>query len=608
MPVAPDIAEVMERLATAAAETVDDATLTGRRHHERDAVIGTPLWARPAVRSVEEITVPGGAGPVPARVYRPLAAELGPVPTLLWLHGGGWVTGSLDTSDTAARFLADRVGAVVVSLDYRLAPEHVWPAGLADVLAALTWVRDEVARLGGDPARLAVGGDSAGGNLAAIAAQAARDEGLALAAQLLVYPVVDLELDQAAYPSRVENESGYYVGWADIEACVGTYLAGGVDPRDPRVSPLRGSVAGVAPAVVVTAEYDTLRDEAIAYVDALRSAGVPVVHESGAGLVHGALDMIGRSATAHAAMGRAAQALRDALDAAGAGAGTVSAGSDAALDRARHVARFVHPGKTLMLARAALGPGVEERLSAAIGGCDVATYRRLDGELALATRASATAYAAAPGVADLLRALPFRPGERVVVLGDSITDDACSWAEQLRVLLELADAGVEVVNVGVTGATTHDHLARADLLTAAGPDWVLQMLGTNDARRHGREGRARMLSLGESVENLVKLEHLVTAEAGARLVRLTPPPVVEAKAATWQPFLDEEITWRQDEVAALAAAVLEVDPAAVDVHGAFLGTPRYEDLLPDGVHPTVDGQRIILDEVVRAMAWADVRR
>lgn len=602
MPIAPDIAKVIERLSAAPDDVLDDATATGRSRHECSAVIGTPLRERPAIRVVEEVTVPGGAGPVAARIYRPLAAELAPAPTLLWVHGGGWMTGSLDTADIAARFLAETAGAVVVSLDYRLAPEHPWPAGLSDVLATLAWVHEEVARLGGDPSRIAVGGDGAGGNLAAIAAQWARDEGLRLAAQLLVGPVVDLDLTSTQYPSRVENASAYHMSWDDIRRYVGAYLAGVADPADPRVSPLRGDLSGVAPAVVVTAEYDTLRDEALAYVAALRSAGVHVVHEPGAGLVHGAFDMIGRSGTVRSAMQRAAAALGELLRP----PPRRGADLDAVLTAPRHVARFLHPGKTLMLARAALGRGVEERLSAAIGGCDVGTYRRVMAELDEATRASAAAYAATPGVADLLVALPFRPGQRIVALGDAITDDACSWAEQLRALLDAAGAGVTVLNLGVTGATTHDHLARADLLAAARPDWVLQMLGTNDVRRHGRLGRARMLSLGETVENLVKLEHLVTSEAEAKLVRLTPPPVVQTRAAAWRPFRAQEVAWRQDEVAELAEAVLELDPAAVDVHAAFLRAPHHEDLLPDGVHPSIEGQRLILDELVRALAWSDV--
>lgn len=612
MPVAPDIAEVLAHLAAAPEAPATGPMVAARRHHERDAVLGTPPADRPPVRTVESISVPGGDGDVRARVYRPFGSEAAAVPTVLWIHGGGWMTGSLDTADTAARTIADQVGAVVVTLDYRLAPEHPWPAGLEDVLAALSWVRHNAGLLGGDPARLAVGGDSAGGNLAAVAAQWARDEGLPLAAQLLVYPVADADLACEDYPSRVQNASGYYVGWADIEQCVRTYLGADADPADPRISPLRAeNLAGVAPAVVVTVEYDTLRDEGDAYAAALRAAGVTVVHQRVAGLVHGAFDMLGGSATARAAMVRATAALRSLLgpvergdrDAGARGADGRDAG---VLETARYVARFQHPAKTLLLSRFPLSPGAERRLAAAVAGCDEGTYRRLVAELDREVRASAAAILDSPELSSRIAALPFRPGERVVALGDSITDDACSWAEQLRVVLELVGADVEVVNLGVTGATTHDQVARADLLAAARPDWVLQMLGTNDARRHGRVSRERMLSLRETVDNLGKLERLVTREAGARLVRMTPPPVVAAKVERWQPFRDEEITWVADEVRDVALAVLRADPSAVDVHAVLSGSPGYEDLFPDGVHPDVAGQRIILGELVRVLTEVDV--
>jgi acetyl esterase len=237
---------------------------------------------KPAVREVEDTTYPGPDGPRPARVYRPFAT--GPVPTVLFAHGGGYVLGDIDTHDPQARLLCAEVGAVVVSVDYRLAPEHPFPAGHLDVGAALRHVVATVDDLGGDPTRVAVAGDSAGGNLAGGTAVVARDEGIALAAQLLIYPSTDFS-EGAAYPSREENAEAFLLSVEDMLWFREHYLA---DPTDPRGSLLlHPDLAGVAPAIVVTAECDPLRDEGEAYADALRAAGVPVVSRRYAGLPHG---------------------------------------------------------------------------------------------------------------------------------------------------------------------------------------------------------------------------------------------------------------------------------------------------------------------------------
>jgi len=236
----------------------------------------------PAVRAVEDTTYPGHEGPRAARVYRPFVE--GPVPTVLFAHGGGYVMGDLDTHDAQARLLCAEVGAVVVSVDYRLAPEHPFPAGHLDVAAALRHVAATVAELGGDPARLAVAGDSAGGNLAGGAAVVARDEGIPLAAQLLVYPTADFD-ETVPYPSRGEHAEGFLLSAADMRWFRDQYLA---DAADPRASLLRHpDLTGVAPAIVVTAECDPLRDEGEAYAEALRAAGVPVLARRYDGLPHG---------------------------------------------------------------------------------------------------------------------------------------------------------------------------------------------------------------------------------------------------------------------------------------------------------------------------------
>jgi acetyl esterase len=242
------------------------------------------------VKSIEPLTIPGPAGDIPARAYRPDSA--GPVPTVVYLHGGGFVIGDLDTHDGVCRLLCKDVDAVVVSIDYRLAPEHVFPAAVEDSYAALRWVAANVADFGNDATRIVVGGDSAGGNLSAVCAQLAHADGLTLAAQLLVYPAVDLLGD---YPSMAENAEGYLLTAVDMEWFAENYLGmEETDPRaqalgaDPRLSPLHAaSLVGLAPALVLTAEFDPLRDQGNRYAEALVAAGVPVVHREFAGLIHG---------------------------------------------------------------------------------------------------------------------------------------------------------------------------------------------------------------------------------------------------------------------------------------------------------------------------------
>jgi acetyl esterase len=196
------------------------------------------------------------------------------------------VVGDLDTHDEVTRVLCRDVGAVVVSVDYRLAPEHPFPAAFDDCLAATRWVAANVATLGGDAGRIAVAGDSAGGNLSAAVAIAARDTGLALAAQLLIYPAVDVDLT-VPYPSREQNATGHFLTAEDCAWFVDLYLAA-QDADDPRVSPLRApDLAGLPPAVIGTAEFDPLRDEGEAYAKALADAGVEVRLARYDGLVHG---------------------------------------------------------------------------------------------------------------------------------------------------------------------------------------------------------------------------------------------------------------------------------------------------------------------------------
>jgi acetyl esterase len=236
------------------------------------------------VRSVDDIVMDGDTGPLRARIYRP-----GPdpcLPGIVFFHGGGWVICDLDSHDPLCRRMANATGAVVVSVDYRLAPEHRFPAAADDALAALRWVARNGEVLGIDARFLAAAGDSAGGNLAASACVRARDEGWpAIAAQLLVYPVLDHAFDTDSYR---ENATGYNVTRRAMEWFWAHYLGPEGDGRSPVASPLRaGSLAGLPPAVIVTAGYDPLRDEGLAYAHRLARAGVDVELQHHAGMYHG---------------------------------------------------------------------------------------------------------------------------------------------------------------------------------------------------------------------------------------------------------------------------------------------------------------------------------
>jgi len=242
------------------------------------------------VGSVEDRTIPGPAGAIPVRVYRP-ATGAGATPGILvWFHGGGWVIGDLDSADGTARKLTNRSEAIVVSVDYRLAPEHRHPAAVEDCWAATQWVAAHGTELGGDPTRLAVGGDSAGGNLAAVVAVRARDaDGPALVHQLLVYPATDLTL---SHDSIDENGEGYLLSKRAMTWFGDHYLGPEGDAKHPTVSPLfTDDLRGVAPATVITAGYDPLRDEGEAYADALRAADVPVGLTRYDTMIHGFFSM-----------------------------------------------------------------------------------------------------------------------------------------------------------------------------------------------------------------------------------------------------------------------------------------------------------------------------
>ena len=258
------------------------------------------------VRQVTDLTIPGPAGELPLRLYRPEGE--GPLPVLLYFFGGGWVLGSIDTSDGVCRRLANACGALVAVVGYRLAPEHPFPAASDDCYAALCWIAGHADEIGADPTRLAVGGDSAGGNLAAGVALRARDGGPRLAGQLLVYPNTDQLADDESTRSADDPFlfNRHSVAWYRRH-----YLADPGDAASPLASPLRAeSLAGLPPALVITAEYDPLRDQGEAYARRLAAEGVPVELSRYPCMAHGFFTMAGTVDASREAIAQAASQVR----------------------------------------------------------------------------------------------------------------------------------------------------------------------------------------------------------------------------------------------------------------------------------------------------------
>ena len=260
-----------------------------------------------AVARVENRTIPGPAGEIPVRIYTPEGD--GPFPVLVFFHGGGWVICTLDTHDGQCRALTNGASCVVVSVDYRLAPEHKFPAAPEDCYAATQWVAEHTAEINGDPARIAIGGDSAGGNLTAVVAQMARAQGSPrLVFQLLIYPATDFT---AQTISMKENSQGYGLTRDDMDWFANHYLQSADNKRDPLASPaLATDLAGLPPALVITAEYDPLRDEGEEYGRLLQAAGVPTTISRYDGVIHGFFGMPEIVDKAKLAIAEASQALR----------------------------------------------------------------------------------------------------------------------------------------------------------------------------------------------------------------------------------------------------------------------------------------------------------
>jgi acetyl esterase len=303
MPLDPQAQAFLEQLAAAGAPPLHELSV----EEARQVIVqlfGTQGDPEP-VGAVQDRTIPGAAGEMPTRIYTP--SGTGPFPVLVYFHGGGWAIGNLEAYDATCRALSNAAGCIVVAMEYRLAPEYKFPAAPEDCYAATRWVAANATTIGGDPARLAIGGDSAGGNLTAVVAHMARDHsGPALRYQLLVYPVTDYHFDTASYK---ENAEGYLLTKDAMVWFWNHYLRSAADGANPLASPLRAvSLQGLPPAMVLTAEFDPLRDEGEAYAARLQEAGVPVTLKRYEGMIHGffslgAVFTQGQQAIADAAAG-----------------------------------------------------------------------------------------------------------------------------------------------------------------------------------------------------------------------------------------------------------------------------------------------------------------
>jgi acetyl esterase len=287
----PDAAAVFA--AFQAADRPPYETLTpaeAREFYLQGRVVTNP--EPPELKSVQPLSIPSPAGSIPARIYTPIRARTinGLAPCLVFFHGGGWVIGDIDSHDVVCRKLADEGQLIVISVDYRLAPEHKFPAAVDDAIDATKWIADNSKQFGIDASRLTVGGDSAGGNLAAVVAIAARDgNGPAIAGQVLIYPATDFAM---THPSHSEPETSLLLTHSVIKWFRDHYLTGAADAHDWRASPARANtLIGLPPAYVLTAGADPLRDEGDEYAQRLKEAGVPVTYRHFPGQFHGFFTM-----------------------------------------------------------------------------------------------------------------------------------------------------------------------------------------------------------------------------------------------------------------------------------------------------------------------------
>jgi len=310
MPLDPQAAAVLEPMN--AVQLPDLDALPPAAMRSAFTTIG-PEGPKREVGRVENRTIPGPAGEIPVRIYTPPADSGGSLPLLVYFHGGGFVICDLDSHDATCRELCNGAECIVVSVDYRLAPEAKFPAAPEDCYAATRWVAENAVALGGNPERVAVAGDSAGGNLAAVVALLARERGgPSLVHQLLIYPVTNHAFDTVSYG---ENAEGYLLSKKMMQWFWGHYLVREADGESPLASPLRADdLSGLPAATVLTAEYDPLRDEGEAYAQRLVEAGVATEHARFDGMIHGFFGMTSAVDQAVKAVALACDALRRSFD------------------------------------------------------------------------------------------------------------------------------------------------------------------------------------------------------------------------------------------------------------------------------------------------------
>jgi acetyl esterase len=305
MPLHPQAQALLEQLHVGSAPRLFDLSIEEAR--ERPRARRELVGPGPDVAVVRDISIPGPGGEIGARVYEPAADPPG---TVVYYHGGGWVIGSLDDFDAVCRTIALESGCRVVSVDYRLAPEHPFPAAADDAFAALGWIDGNLG--GGRP--IVVAGDSAGGNLSAVTALRARDEqGPALALQVLVYPVTDHDFTTSSYAEYAD--AGLFLGKHEMVWFWNHYAPSEDDWSSPYASPLRaGDHSGLPPAYVVIAEYDPLRDEGLAYAEKLRAAGIPVTVRRFDDQLHAFFNLVNLMESANQAVHDVSEAIRDAVE------------------------------------------------------------------------------------------------------------------------------------------------------------------------------------------------------------------------------------------------------------------------------------------------------
>lgn len=286
--------------------TMTPEELRARESMERNFVTDL-IYGKPVeLAAIEDVTITGRHGEIPLRIYKPILQDN--LPVLVYYHGGGWVIGSIETHDNLCRRLAKGSGRLVISVDYRLAPEHKFPIPVDDCFDALQWVGENAAAYGGDPMQIAIGGDSAGGNLAAVIAQLARDnKGPAVEKQLLIYPAVDTS---KVYPSAEALTDAPILTKKDMDWFLEHYISKEEDIYDPCCSPLLNNLADLPPAFVLTAEYDPLRDQGNRYAEALQAAGVPTKHKQYPRQAHGFVSFYRMSGQGQAAFADMASFLK----------------------------------------------------------------------------------------------------------------------------------------------------------------------------------------------------------------------------------------------------------------------------------------------------------